>query len=134
MASLAGDQGRFSLGVLAIWLLGSLFGWLVDDWSGVAQVTIAVALCLIPGWVTILAAWWLKTPQAAMIAMVFGMMLRLVCCGVGLFAVTKLWPAAGPQPFAWWLMGVYLATLALETRVLVTRARQLDSRTGFVRE
>lgn len=121
MRSYWGDVSRLTVVMLAFWVLAGAISCGLHGFSGVELTGYSLVVCLIPGWLAFIVPAVYRAPAAALAVVVAGMMLRLAFCGAGLWIVSRLRPDLGPQPFVWWLVVFYLASLGTETYVLVRR-------------
>lgn len=121
MRSFLSDASRLTVAMLVVWGLAGLVAWKLHGLSGFELTGYAFAACLLPGWLAFVVPAVYRAPAAPLAAIVVGMTLRMACCGAGLLLVSRLRPDLGPKPFVWWLIVFYLASLAVETYLLVRR-------------
>jgi hypothetical protein len=101
----------------AMWLAGS---------AGLEGLTIAAAICLVPGWLVFLFASGYGSPNFQAVAVLGGMLLRMAFVLVGTVAVYVARPDLRFREFFVWLLVFYLATLAVET-ALILKGRATQS-------
>ena len=111
---------RLSLLVAAMWAVFAVPAWLLDGVIGLRGLSVAAFLCLVPGCAVLLFAEsaFVKTQP----------MLPLLASGarmgvVMLFTLLlyKTVPGFGLREFMVWLIVIYMATLAFETKYIVDR-------------
>ena len=101
----------------AMWAAGS---------AGLEGLTIAAVICLVPGWLVFLFASGYGSPNSQAVAVLGGMLLRMVFVLVGTVVVYSMRPDLRLREFYVWLLVFYLATLAVET-ALILRGRATQS-------
>lgn len=104
----------------ALWALLAGPAWLLGGIDGIEGLSYAAGLCLVPGWVVFLliALYGTAGTQAAMVAL-GGTALRLVFVLVGVLAIRAVRPHLGFWDFIVWLLVFYMATLFVETLLVV---------------
>jgi hypothetical protein len=115
MKSQSHRQVVFTLGMLLWGVLAALLAFGSVGLPGVEGAGYSVALCLIPGWLTIFAGDLLKGGSLGVYVVLIGTGLRMFFVLVGLFVVGSLRPDLGFREFVVWLLVSYLVSLALET-------------------
>ena len=115
--------------VLGLWLLLAGPAYLVADVDGLEGLTYAGLLCLVPGWLLFfIASKSSDAGQQVAMTILGGMGLRMVFVLVGLVVVQSLRPELQFREFVVWLLAYYLATVALETKVVVSGLSRLKSK------
>ena len=111
---------RLSLLVVALWALMAVPAWLLDGMTGLRGLSVAAVLCLIPGCGVLVFA---ETPfvksQPMLPLLASGVRMGIVM----LFTVVlnRTVPGFGLREFILWLVVMYMATLAFETKHIVDR-------------
>ena len=113
---------------LGLWLLLAGPAYLVAGVDGLEGLTYAGLLCLVPGWlVFVIAAKSSGAGQQMSMAILGGMGLRMVFVLVGLVVIQSQRPELQFREFVVWLLVFYRATVALETKVVVSRKNRFKS-------
>ncbi len=103
------------------WVLLIVPAWLVADLRGFVGLSVAAAMCLLPGVIALGCKSWLAADsQSAFVLIASGLRLGIVLAGA--LAAKSLWPAFGFKEFFVWLVLFYLFVLAIETWLTVRRA------------
>lgn len=103
--------------VLAGWLILAGPAWLFDGLRGLEGLTIAAALCLIPGWL-VFALHSQYGTAAPVTVLLIGTMGRMAVVLVGAIVVKAWRPDLNLTLFALFLGAFYVLTLAIETKLL----------------
>lgn len=126
MDSVVVRQAVFTLGMVVLGFveagLASLLGW-----RGANEILGSIALCLIPGWMTIFAGELLRFRDLSAFIILVGMGLRVMFVLIGLLAVAMFIPGVGLREFAIWLVVGYLVALVLETWLVLLPASKSSS-------
>jgi hypothetical protein len=109
-------------GVL-FWLVLALPAWLVAETQGLAGLSIAAGLCLVPGCLAAAAKTWWGLSHVAFFLVASGLRLSLAAGGA-LVAKTAR-PEFGLREFFVWLILFYLFVVAVESLVTLKRMGQL---------
>ncbi len=106
----------------ALWCLLAGPAWFLADGAGLLGLTLAAALCTIPGLLVFLIVALSPSAgsQAAMVSL-SGTGLRLVFVLVGVSVVRSIRPDLRMREFIVWVLIYYLAMLASETMMVVRR-------------
>ena len=101
------------------WALLALPAWWLTGRRGIEGLSLAAALCLIPGWLVfaIHSKYRTAAPLAALLASTAG---RMAAVLFGALAVKALRPDLGMKSFGIWLGAFYVLALATETKLLLT--------------
>ena len=128
MQSHWGRQLVFTMGMLVFGCLEAAFacGWV--GLKGAEGVTYSVALCLVPGWLTIYIGDLLRHRDIAAYAVIAGTVVRMVFVLLGLFAVGLVRPDLGFREFTVWLIVGYMVSLALETWMVLQPSDSGDAK------
>jgi hypothetical protein len=119
----ARDLARLVGGVAAAWLVTAVPAHLLGVETALPYGTVAALLCLVPAAATLLWAHrsFAGSPEAQLAAVLGGTAVRmLVVIGAGM-AVYHAAPGFHRASFWFWVIGFYLATLALEVVLVVGR-------------
>lgn len=140
--------GRLTFAAAALWLLLVGPAWSLGGAAGLEGLSIAALLCVVPGWIVFsLCAFapYLTSPwggstdssntagsnvstnsqgasQTAMLVVLGGTVLRLLFVLAGLMFVRSLRPDLGFREFTVWLLAFYMATLLVETLLVLKPA------------
>ena len=126
MRSVAVRQAVFTLGMVLVGF--SEVGLLsLTGRQGLNEVLGSVALCLIPGWMTIFAGELLRFRDLSAFIILVGMGLRMMFVLIGLLAVAMFVPGVDLREFAVGLVVGYLVALALETWLVLSPASKSSS-------
>ena len=116
-----------------VWLLlaaGVLLGvplgivaFLRDGKAGLGAVALAAVLCVAPGLASLKFADLFRGPQAAMLAMTLSMLLRMAIALGACLAIYRLGGPLTQAGFVFYLLIYYLATLAVETALVVPESQ-----------
>lgn len=120
MQSLARRQVVFTGGMLFCGCLEALIAFGLVGANGVEGVAYSVFLCLIPGWLTIYVSDLMRHRDLAAYVVLVGTGFRMVFVLLGLFAIGSLRPDLGFREFVVWLIANYLASLGLETWMVLS--------------
>ena len=116
--------------VLGLWLLLAGPAYLVADVDGLEGLTYAGLICLVPGWLLFfIASKSSDAGQQVAMTILGGMGLRMVFVLVGLVVIQSQRPDLGVREFVVWLLVYYLASVALETYVVVAALKKSQPRT-----
>ncbi len=118
-----GGAFRKSLALTAVmviaWALLAAPAWWIAGRAGLEGLSLAAALCLIPGWLVfaIQSKYRTAAPLAAVLASTAG---RMAAVLFGALAVKAVRPDLGMKSFGIWLGAFYVLALATETKLLLT--------------
>lgn len=110
----------FTLATLGLWILLLAPAWLLAGPSGLEGLSYATALCIVPGWLI----FWMSSlsglaqTQLAMVVL-GGSALRLLFVLAGTLVIHSFRPGLGFRGFLLWILVFYLATLLVETLLMV---------------
>jgi hypothetical protein len=112
--------------VVAGWLLLAWPAWWLAGPQGLEGLSLAAALCLIPGWLVfaIQSQYGTAAPLAALLAATAG---RMAAVLLGALTVKALRPDLGMTSFGIWLGAFYVLALATETKLLLPPGRRTTS-------
>ena len=111
---------QFVGAVVVLWALLAGPAYFLAQRDGLEGLTYAAILCLTPGLVVMAVASRVRdTSQQAMVAILGGMLLRLVFVLVGVMVIQSSRPYLKLREFIIWLLVFYMATMAIETRMVL---------------
>lgn len=114
---------RLALATTGLWTILLLPAWLLAEWNGILGLTISAGLCVIPGWVVFFAGPRYVAPDSqALFLALGGTGLRMVFVLVGMLGVRAVLPQLGFREFTLWLLVFYLATLVIETWMVLRQS------------
>jgi hypothetical protein len=119
MKTLGGRLAALTVGMLVSGAAMAALAFGVRGWLAVEGVVYAMALCLIPGWLTVLSAELLRSRDLSAYVVLIGTGFRMVFVLLGCFAIGILRRDLGFFEFTVWLIPSYLVALALETAVIL---------------
>jgi hypothetical protein len=103
-----------------LWLALLAPAWYVSGRAGVAGLSYAAALCVVPGWIVFwLAAMYGPTGNQAPLVILGGTVLRLMFVLFGMLIVQTFDQRLGIREFLVWLAAFYVGTLAVETLLIL---------------
>jgi hypothetical protein len=106
--------------VAVLWGLLLYPAYRIGETDAVFGLSISAALCVVPGWLVFLTASRYRDAGSQLpIVVIGGSVLRLLFVLVGTLAVQGAWPGLGFKDFVLWLLVFYMATLAVETRLML---------------
>ncbi|GAB4143770.1 MAG: hypothetical protein Tsb009_15090 [Planctomycetaceae bacterium] len=121
-------SAQFVAAVLGLWLLLAAPAYLVARADGLEGLVYAAFLCLVPGLIVLAIASRAKDAgKQAMISILGGMVLRLLFVVAGIMVVKSYRPWWGMKEFVLWVLVFYLATVAIETKMVVASLRLSSS-------
>ncbi len=117
------------LATVGLWLLLLGPAWFVAGRDGLIGVSIAAALCVVPGWIV----FWIAAaygPAGGQVPLVIlgGMALRMIFVFLGMVIVRSADQRLGFREFLVWLAAFYVALLAVETFLVVSRSNSASGR------
>ncbi len=115
MQSLARRLAVFTLGMLVCGGLEAVIASGLVGLRGVEGVAYSVLLCLVPGWLTIYAGELMRHVDLSAYVVLVGTAVRLLFVLLGMVTISAIRPDLGFREFTVWLIVGYLASLALET-------------------
>ena len=123
--SLFARCGRLLAAVLGLWLLLAGPAYLIAGVPALEGLAYSAGLCLIPGWLVFaIASKARDANQQATLTILGGMGFRMLFVLVGLVAIQSFRPHLGMREFVVWLLVFYMATVALETWMVVSGLKQ----------
>ena len=120
-SSVAFQLSLFLLGGVGLWALLAGPAWLLAGTTGLIGLTIAAVLCLAPALATVAFEVMFAPSQNVLFLVSTGLRFGLVL-GSALVAKTSR-PEFGLREFFVWLIVFYLFTLAVETWLLLRKAK-----------
>ena len=121
--------GWLTAWTLGLWALLIVPAQLLAGPTGIAGLTYAALLCLVPGWLVfcIGSLYGVSSTQAAIVA-IGGSVLRLLSVLFGALVVRSVRSDLGLREFFVWLLVFYMATLLIETLLLLKQQPSLCNR------
>jgi hypothetical protein len=117
-----------ALATAGLWLLLLAPAWFVAGRDGLVGVTVAAALCVVPGWIVFwLAAAYGSAGSQVPLVILGGMVLRMIFVFLGMLIVQSADQRLGFREFVIWLLAFYTALLGVETFLVMPRS---DSANG----
>jgi hypothetical protein len=115
---------QFVGAVVALWAILAGPAYFLAQYDGIEGLTYAALLCLTPGLIVMaIASRVREAGQQAMVAILGGMLLRLVFVLVGVVTIQTSRPHLKLREFIIWLLVFYMATIAIETRMVVASVK-----------
>lgn len=110
---------KLTVAVTLGWLAAAVLASLLSSQDALAELTIAAALCLIPGWLVFVFHSQYRTaaPLAMFLMATAG---RMAAVLIGALTVTAVRPDLDTKAFALALGAFYVLSLAIETKLLST--------------
>jgi hypothetical protein len=106
--------------VAVLWGLLLYPAYRIGGSDAVFGLSVSAGLCLVPGWVVFLiASRFLDAASQMPIVVIGGSVLRLVFVLLGVLVVQGMWEGLTFTEFVVWLLLFYMATLAVETRLML---------------
>jgi predicted neutral ceramidase superfamily lipid hydrolase len=109
------------------WVVLSWPAWRLAGADGLTGLSIAAALCTVPGLIVFALAAAMRGPSQGVVIALGGTALRLVFVLVGALAVQAVQPQLRFREFLVWLLAYYVIMLAAETLLVV---RKTGDRSG----
>lgn len=98
----------------------------ISGMDGLRGLGLALALCLVPGWLVFGLHSRYRT-AAPLGALLVGMMGRMFTTLAGMLVVVSIWPELGMKSFGLWLGVLYILSLLVETLLLAPPAGGIPS-------
>ena len=119
---------------LMLWLVLLYPAYLAGDVDSLQGLTIAAALCVVPGiLVSLMASLVTRSDQQAILIVIGGSTVRMLFVLIGILMVNMVLPGLRFWEFKAWVILFYLVLLAMET-YLVYRQVSMDSRVAVQKE
>jgi hypothetical protein len=96
-------------------------GWLASGRLGTLAAALAAGVCLLAGWLALLATAAAAPPDKPAAHVLLGMMVRMSLPLLVCLIITRQDNALARAGFAWYLVGAFLWGLALETAISVSQ-------------
>ncbi|MFQ5730650.1 MAG: hypothetical protein ACE5KM_01720 [Planctomycetaceae bacterium] len=126
--SLAARCGILAAAVVALWIVLAGPAWLMAGTAALEGLSYAAVLCLLPGWVVFaIASRARESNRQATVTILGGMGLRMLFVLGGMLGVQAMRPHLGLNQFVVWLLIYYVATVALETLMVVSGLKRSQS-------
>lgn len=109
---------------MVVALLLAAPAWWLDRAAGIEAVLWATLICLVPGWAVLLLSHGARLGGNDVQVVLLGMGLRMLTAVAGALGICVTWPEYLHGGFLWWLAILYLAALAVETRLLLNDRSQ----------
>jgi len=114
--------GRLSLVTMGLWCVLAYPAFLLRGLSGLEGLTYALILCLLPGWLVFWLASRYGVAKSQAMAVLAGTVLRLLFVLCGVVVIRAVRTNLGFWEFLVWVLTFYLATLFVETLLIVKRS------------
>jgi hypothetical protein len=118
------ESGILTGATLLFWVLLAYPAWRLGGQPGIEGLTFAALLCLVPGWLVFFVSSRYRVGSAQAIAVLMGTTLRLMFVLFGAFILTSVRKNLGFREFLVWLIVFYLATLTIETWLVLKRTTE----------
>jgi|ERR1700693_2493801 hypothetical protein len=117
-----------ALATAGLWLLLLGPAWLIAGREALIGVSVAAALCVVPGWIVFwFAAAYGNAGSQVPLVILGGMVLRMIFVFLGMLIVQSADQRLGFREFVIWLLAFYTALLGVETFLVMPRS---DSANG----
>lgn len=123
MSTVSRNCGWLTATTLMVWLLCTAPAYMLAGTRGLQGMSIAAALCVVPGW---LVFWFVARygdSQTRAVALLAGTGFRLIFVAIGA-VLMQTWLRWGMREFHLWLGVFYFATLAVETFLVVRQSSE----------
>jgi hypothetical protein len=101
--------------------------WLQFDSLGLVTLAVATGVCLMTGWVALVATATVAPPEKAGLHVLVGMAVRMALPFAVCLLVMRQKPAWIDAGFAWFLVGAFLLNLLLDTLMAVGQLHNLPT-------
>jgi len=102
-----------------LWLLSAWPAWSLAGRTGLEGLTLAAGLCLVPGWLAFFLSARYRVAKSQVQVVLLATTMRMLFVAVGTLAARQLRPDLRLREFLVWVIVFYLATLAIETALLL---------------
>jgi cobalamin biosynthesis protein CobD/CbiB len=114
--------GLFIVSSAAVWLPAAILAWFIGGSTELLRALAAYAICAPPAAGSLVASvrWMNTNRQNQAVAALAGTPARLVIVCLAAAITLRVFPELDLTRFGFWLVSVYLLTLALEVRLLIS--------------
>jgi hypothetical protein len=106
--------------VAVLWGLLLYPAYRIGGRDALIGLSVAAGLCLVPGWIVFVIASRIHGAGSQLpVVVIGGSVLRLLFVLLGVIVVQGAWQGLGFTEFVVWLLLFYMATLAVETRLML---------------
>ena len=128
--TVTGRCGWLTAATAGLWLLLAGPAYFVANSDGLQGLSIAAALCLVPGWIVLLLGGLFGRAGSQSVMVLSGTALRMLFVLVGTLTVQSTLPNLGFREFIVWLLVFYLAMLFVETLLVLKQSQSSAEEAG----
>ncbi|MFP6766846.1 MAG: hypothetical protein VB859_01665 [Planctomycetaceae bacterium] len=112
-----------SAAVVVLWLVLAGPAWWLAGRNGIAGLSYSAALCLVPGWLVFFLNSRYRVADTRIQVILIATTFRLLFVAAGTLVVLQVRPELRLREFLVWIIVFYLATLVVETALLLRSPR-----------